>query len=199
MPNNGNQQPPRPPRVSILRQGYYLIASIHTALDDRQLTGFQRDLTEQIGRNRTHGVIIDLTEIDVLDSFAARTLRNLAQIGRLRGADTVIVGINPGVASAITQLGMHVDIGRTALDLEDGFAILDERARLDNRLINTAGRYRLVRLAGELGDRLVPNRGGITGRFTTHRGSPAASARHGTAVPHFAGELDGTTHKRHRW
>ena len=129
MPNNGNQPPPRPPLVSILRQGYYLIASIHTALDDRQLTGFQRDLTEQIGRNRTHGLIIDLTEIDVLDSFAARTLRNLAQIGRLRGADTVIVGINPGVASAITQLGMRVDIGPTALDLEDGFAILDERAR----------------------------------------------------------------------
>jgi rsbT antagonist protein RsbS len=64
--------------------------------------------------------------IDVLDSFAARTLRNLAQVARLRGADTVIVGINPSVASTMTELGINVDITPTALDLDDGIAILDE-------------------------------------------------------------------------
>ena len=64
--------------------------------------------------------------IDVLDSFAARTLRNLAQVARLRGADTVIVGINPGVASTMTELGINVDITPTAIDLDHGIALLDE-------------------------------------------------------------------------
>ena len=130
MPNNGNQQPPRPPRVSILRQGYYLIASIHTALDDRQLTGFQHDLIERIGQDDSHGIIIDLTVIDVLDSFAARTLRNLAQMALLRGADTVLVGINPGVASTMTEFGINVDITPTALDLDDGIAPSTNWSRL---------------------------------------------------------------------
>ena len=123
MPNDASQQPPL---VSILRQGPYLIASIHTALDDGQLTQFQHDLIEQIGRDRSHGVIIDIAAIDVLDSFAAHTLRNLARMASLRGASTVIVGINPDVAFAMVRLGMHPDIAPTALDLDDGIAILDE-------------------------------------------------------------------------
>src|SRR6478752_8011969 len=126
MPNDKSGQPPQPSLVSILRQGSYLIASIHTALDDRQLTGFQHDLIERIGRDHSHGIIIDLTVIDVLDSFAARTLRNLAQMALLRGADTVLVGINPGVASTMTEFGINVDITPTALDLDDGIALLDE-------------------------------------------------------------------------
>ena len=115
----------RPPPVSILRVGPYLIASVHAALDDGQLSRFQHDLVEQIGRCRSHGVIIDLAAIDVLDSFATCTLRNLARMAGLRGASTVIVGISPDVAFATVRLGMHPDIAATALDLEDGIAMLD--------------------------------------------------------------------------
>jgi rsbT antagonist protein RsbS len=116
----------QPPLVSILWQGPYLIASIHEALDDGQLTRFQHALVEQVGRDRSHGVIIDLAAIDVLDSFATTTLRNLARMASLRGASTVIVGINPDVAFAMARLGMPADIAATALDMDDGIAILDE-------------------------------------------------------------------------
>ena len=123
MPNDTSRQPPL---VSILRMGRYLNASIHTALNDEQLTRFQHDLIEQIGRERSHGVIIDIAAIDVLDSFAAHTLRNLARTAGLRGASTVIVGIHPEIAFATARLGMYPSIAPTAHDLDDGIAILDE-------------------------------------------------------------------------
>jgi rsbT antagonist protein RsbS len=114
-----------PRLVSILRQGSYLIASIHTALDDSQLVRFQQDLVERIGSDRARGVVIDVAALDVLDSFASRTLRDIGEMARLRGAVTVIVGIQPDVAFAMVELGM--DTGRvvTALDLEEGLAELD--------------------------------------------------------------------------
>ena len=115
-----------PLRVSILTQGGYLIASIHTALDDSQLERFQRDLIEQIGRRRARGVVIDVGALDVLDSFACHTLRKLAQVARLRGAETVVVGIAPDVAFAMVQLGSTLDGLHTALDLEEGIALLHD-------------------------------------------------------------------------
>lgn len=113
-----------PPLVSILRQGPYLIASIHTALDDSELMRFQSDLIQQIGRYRSRGVIIDVAALDVLDSFASRTLRNVAEMARLRGAQTVIVGIQPDVAFAMVTLGLQPEDVRTALDLEEGLHLL---------------------------------------------------------------------------
>jgi rsbT antagonist protein RsbS len=112
--------------VSIMRQGPYLIASIHTALDDSQMVRFQHDLVEQIGRHRSRGVIIDVAALDVLDSFGSRTLRNIAEMARLRGALTVVVGIQPDVALAMVMLGMGTVSVETALDLEEGLAHLDE-------------------------------------------------------------------------
>ena len=109
-----------PALVSILRQGDQLIASIHTALDDSQLLRFQQDLIDQIGRHRSRGVIIDVAALDVLDSFGARTLRNIAEMARLRGAVTVIVGIQPDVAFTMVELGMDTGSVHTALDLEEG-------------------------------------------------------------------------------
>ena len=116
-----------PALVSILRQGTYLVASIHTALDDSQMVRFQTDLIEQIGRDRARGVIIDVAALDVLDSFGSRTLRNIAEMARLRGALTVIVGIQPDVAFAMVALGMGTGSVHTALDLEEGLADLDSR------------------------------------------------------------------------
>ena len=119
--NNG------PALVSILRQGSYLIASIHTALNDSEMIRFQEDLIARIGSQRARGVIIDVAALDVIDSFGSRTLRNIAEMARLRGATTVIVGIQPDVAFAMVTLGMGTGSVYTALDLEEGLAYLDSR------------------------------------------------------------------------
>src|SRR3954447_26114464 len=119
-----------PALVSILRQGPYLIASIHTALDDSELLRFQRDLIDQIGRHRSRGVIIDVAALDVLDSFGTRTLRDIAEMARLRGALTVIVGIQPDVALSMVRLGVATGTVPTALDLEEGLAYLSQRLAL---------------------------------------------------------------------
>jgi rsbT antagonist protein RsbS len=119
-----------PAPVSILRQGSYLVASIHTALDDTQMVRFRHDLIDAIGRQRARGVIIDVAALDVLDSFGSRTLHDIAEMARLRGAKTVIVGIQPDVAFAMVRLGMRIGTIPTALDLEEGLAFLDEATNL---------------------------------------------------------------------
>jgi len=124
MPND-NWSTSQPALVSILRQGTHLIASIHTALDDSQLLRFQQDLIERVGRDRSRGIIIDVAALDVLDSFGTRTLRNIAQMANLRGARTVIVGINPDVAFAMVELGTDLGSVLTALDLEEGLQLLN--------------------------------------------------------------------------
>lgn len=113
-----------PARVSILRQDPYLIASIHTALDDSELLRFRQDLITSITEHSSRGVIIDVAALDVLDSFATQTLVDIGNMARLRGAATVVVGIRPEVAFAIVLLGMRTGSLATALDLEDALAYL---------------------------------------------------------------------------
>ena len=113
--------------VPILKQGDYLIATIPAALTDADLVLLRDGLIEKVVSLRTRGVIIDLTALDVLDSFASRTLRDLAQMIRLRGAQTVIVGIQPDVAFAMVQLGLTLEDIPTALDLEEGLSFLSQR------------------------------------------------------------------------
>jgi rsbT antagonist protein RsbS len=113
--------------VPILKQSHYLIASIQSALSDQDLVGLRDDLARLVGQHRARGVIIDVTALDVMDSFATRTLRAIAYITKLRGADTVIVGIQPDVAFAMVQLGLTLEDVPTALDLEEGLAFLDQR------------------------------------------------------------------------
>ena len=113
-----------PALVSILRQGDTLVASVHTALDDSEMVRFRNDLVGQIGQHRARGVIIDVAALDVIDSFASRTLQSIADIARLRGAVTVVVGIQPDVAFAMVRLGMGLGHVPTALDLEEGLAYL---------------------------------------------------------------------------
>ena len=113
--------------VPILKQSPYLIATIQSALSDADLLGLRDSLTEQVGRFRSRGVIVDVTALDVLDSFASRTLRDIAYMVRLRGAETVIVGIQPEVAFAMVQLGITLENVATALDLEEGLAYLDNK------------------------------------------------------------------------
>lgn len=115
--------------VPILKQGLYLIASIQAALSDIDLVHLRDALAEKVGKFRARGVIVDVTVLDVMDSFASRTLRDLAHMTRLRGAETVIVGIQPEVAFAMVQLGLTLEGVDTALDLEEGLAFLDKKTK----------------------------------------------------------------------
>jgi len=115
--------------VPILKQSDYLIASIQSALSDTDLLQLRDTLVERVGRLRSRGVIIDVTVLDVMDSFATRTLRSIAHMIRLRGAQTVIVGIQPEVAFAMVQLGLTLEGVSTALDLEEGLAFLVQRTK----------------------------------------------------------------------
>jgi rsbT antagonist protein RsbS len=112
-------------QVPILKQGDYLIASVQSVLSDADLLQLRDHLAERVGRFRSRGVIIDVTVLDVIDSFATRTLRAIAHMLKLRGAETVIVGIQPDVAFAMVQLGLTLEGVGTALDLEEGLAFLD--------------------------------------------------------------------------
>jgi rsbT antagonist protein RsbS len=113
-------------RVPILRQRGYLIASIQAAMTDSETEQLRNDLMEQVSQYRARGIIVDVTALDVLDSFAARTLGSIAHMTRLRGAQTVLVGIQPEVAFAMIQLGISMTHVLTALDLEEGLARLDQ-------------------------------------------------------------------------
>jgi rsbT antagonist protein RsbS len=110
--------------VPILKQGCMLIASMQSNLDDRDLMQLRDEIAEKIGRFKSRGVILDVSILDVLDSFATRTLRTIAETARLRGAETVIVGIQPDVAVAMVQLGLTLDGVLTALDFEEGMELL---------------------------------------------------------------------------
>jgi rsbT antagonist protein RsbS len=116
--------------VPILKQGPILIASVQAALTDSDTERLRYDLMERVSRFRAQGIIVDVTAIDVMDSFAARSLRTIAHMTRLRGADTVIVGLQPEVAFAMVQLGLMFDDMYTALDLEEGLALLNRQLGL---------------------------------------------------------------------
>jgi rsbT antagonist protein RsbS len=110
--------------VPILTQAPYLIASVQAALTDADLTGLQNGLLHEAQRQRCRGVVVDVTALDVMDSFSTRTLQSLAAMLRLRGVETVIAGIQPDVAMAMVQLGLSMPDVRTALDLDEGLAYL---------------------------------------------------------------------------
>ncbi len=116
-------------QVPILKQGPILIASIQSALTDTDLLELRDNLLQKAGDYRSRGVIIDVTVLDVMDSFACRTLRVIAQMLRLRGAETVVVGVQPEVAFAMVQLGLSLEGAQTALDLEEGMALLQQQTR----------------------------------------------------------------------
>jgi|SRR5262245_31684115 len=113
-------------QVPILKQGPYLIATVQSALADEDLIQLRDSLVERVGRFRARGVIVDVTALDVMDSFATGTLQDLAQIIGLRGARTVIAGIQPDVAFAMVQMGLKLEGVATTLDLEEALRYLDQ-------------------------------------------------------------------------
>jgi len=115
--------------VPILKQGDVLIASIQSDLSDHDLVQLRDNVAEKVGRFKSLGVIVDVSMLDVMDSFATRMLSTIADTTRLRGAETVIVGIQPEVAVAMVQLGLTLDGIPTALDLEEGLELLKASIR----------------------------------------------------------------------
>ena len=113
--------------VPILKQEDCLIASIQDELTDEELIQLRDQLVNKVRRFRSRAVLIDVTVLDIMDSFAARTLRSIAHMTRLLGAETVVVGIQPDVALSMVQLGLTLEGIVVAMDLEDGLSIVRRR------------------------------------------------------------------------
>jgi rsbT antagonist protein RsbS len=111
-------------RASILKQNRFLIASVQGSMSDADLVHLRENLASDVRRYRSTGVVVDVTMLDVMDSFAVRTLRSIAQMVKLLGAECVVVGIQPDVAFSMVQLGLTLEGTMTALDLEDSIEVL---------------------------------------------------------------------------
>jgi rsbT antagonist protein RsbS len=125
--------------VPILKQGQILIATVQNALSDSDTELLRERLMQRVTEYRAQGIVVDVTAIDVLDSFAARSLQTVARMTSLRGAHTVIVGLQPEVAFAMVQLGIIFEDMDTALDLEEGLALLNRRLAARKRIGRDGG------------------------------------------------------------
>lgn len=112
----------------IFKHRDYLIGVLEHSASDGQLTDFQTELADQVGRHRSKAALVDVGHMDVIDSFAAKVLSELAVVLVLRGARPLIVGIRPEVAFAMVRLGLSLDGVVTALDVDAGLDLLDSGA-----------------------------------------------------------------------
>ena len=110
--------------VALLRQGSALIAAIQSDLTDAQILALRDDLSERVGQHRLRSIIVDVSALDVIDSFVARSLRAMAITARLRGAETLVVGIQPDVAIAMAHFDLNLAPLRTATDLDEALNLL---------------------------------------------------------------------------
>jgi rsbT antagonist protein RsbS len=111
-------------RIPILRMGELLLVTIQVDMHDRLVTTLQDDLTTMIAASGAHGVLIDISSLDMVDSFIGRMLANLASMSRILDAETVVVGMRPAVAITLVELGLSLPGIRTALDVEKGMDLL---------------------------------------------------------------------------
>ncbi|HEX7304634.1 STAS domain-containing protein [Lentzea sp.] len=116
-------------RVPILKIGGVLLVSIQIDLQDQSVMALQEDLAEKISATGAHGVVIDISAVEIVDSFIGRMFATIASISRLFDADTVVVGMRPAVAITLVELGLTLGGVRTALDLERGMKILGQLGR----------------------------------------------------------------------
>jgi rsbT antagonist protein RsbS len=113
-------------RVPVLKIGDMLLVSIQVDLSDRLASQLQEDLADRIVATAAHGVIIDVTGLDIVDSFVGRMLATIATVSRVLDAETVVVGMRPAVAITLVELGLALKGVRTALDVDRGIALLRE-------------------------------------------------------------------------
>ena len=112
-------------RVPVLQIGDVLLVSIQTDLDDQAVLNLQDDLAARVVESEAHGVVIDITAVDIVDSYVGRMLATIASISRMLDAETVVVGMRPAVAITLVELGLSLGGVRTALTLEKGLRVLD--------------------------------------------------------------------------
>lgn len=111
-------------RIPILKMGDLLLVTIQVDMHDRLALTLQEDLTERIATTRAHGVLIDISSLEMVDSFIGRMLGNIAGMSKVLGADTVVVGMQPSVAITLVELGLSLKGVRTALNVERGMELL---------------------------------------------------------------------------
>ena len=114
-------------QVPILKLGRHLVIAVEGELTDSGWARVRDDVVRRAAEHRSRGVVVDISGMDVMDSYATRVLDGIAKVLRLSGAETVIVGVHPGVAFAMARLGLRLDSAGTALDLEEGILELDRR------------------------------------------------------------------------
>jgi rsbT antagonist protein RsbS len=111
-------------RIPILKMGEFLLVTIQVDMHDRMATALQEDLTDKIVAAQSRGVLIDISSLDIVDSFIGRMLGNIAAMSRVLDAETVVVGMRPSVAITLVELGLSLPGVRTALNVERGMEIL---------------------------------------------------------------------------
>jgi len=111
-------------RIPILKLGRALLVTVQVDMHDQLATALEEDLSAKIVSTRARGVLIDISGLDIVDSFMGRMIANIAAVSRLLDADTVVVGMRPAVAITLVELGLELTGVRTALDLERGMALL---------------------------------------------------------------------------
>lgn len=119
-----------PDEIPIMRMGSDLLVTLQGDLGDQTVEALERDVTREVARTLAHGILIDVSGLDVVDSFVARVLARLVRMVRLLGADAAIVGIRPAVAITLVELGASMSDVTTALNAEQGMALL-RRMRAD--------------------------------------------------------------------
>lgn len=111
-------------RIPILKMGEFLLVTIQVDMHDQLAITLQEDLTQQIVKHRAHGVLIDISSLEIVDSFIGRMIGNIAGMARMLDAETVLVGMKPAVAITLVELGLSLAGVRTALNVEKGMAVL---------------------------------------------------------------------------
>lgn len=113
-------------RIPILKMGAFLLVTIQVDMHDQLAMTLQDDLTNAIVKHRSHGVLIDISSLEIVDSFIGRMLSNIAAMARVLDAETVVVGMQPAVAITLVELGLTLTNVRTALNVEKGMALLQQ-------------------------------------------------------------------------
>ena len=119
-------------RIPILKMGSFLLVTIQVDMHDRVAMTLQDELTDQIVRQKAHGVLLDISAVDMVDSFIGRMIGNIAAMSRVLDAETVVVGMRPAVAITLVELGMALPGVRTALNVDAGMILLKESKKMGN-------------------------------------------------------------------